>query len=101
MYPIMLVSHVLIYPLSTYIFFLLSFPLTHLLFISLISSSSYPLCFCLPAENKAVGVMKPGHTFTIEPMISEGGWSTIVQWGIHKHDSMSLVPRDFMLKVCT
>jgi methionyl aminopeptidase len=26
------------------------------------------------AENKAVGVMKPGHTFTIEPMISEGTW---------------------------
>ncbi|KAJ3126085.1 Methionine aminopeptidase 1 [Nowakowskiella sp. JEL0407] len=26
------------------------------------------------AKNKAVGVMKPGHTFTIEPMISEGVW---------------------------
>ncbi|KAI8588871.1 peptidase M24, structural domain-containing protein [Geranomyces variabilis] len=26
------------------------------------------------ARNKAVGVMKPGHTFTIEPMISEGTW---------------------------
>ena len=24
------------------------------------------------SENKAVGVLKPGHTFTIEPMISEG-----------------------------
>ena len=24
------------------------------------------------AENKAVGIMKPGHTFTIEPMISQG-----------------------------
>lgn len=24
------------------------------------------------AENKAVGVMKPGHVFTIEPMICEG-----------------------------
>lgn len=24
------------------------------------------------AENKAVGIMKPGHCFTIEPMISEG-----------------------------
>lgn len=23
-------------------------------------------------ENKAVGLMKPGHTFTIEPMISAG-----------------------------
>ena len=26
------------------------------------------------AKNKAVGVMKPGHCFTIEPMISEGVW---------------------------
>lgn len=26
------------------------------------------------AKNKAVGIMKPGHTFTIEPMISEGTW---------------------------
>ncbi|XP_023842543.1 methionine aminopeptidase 1 isoform X3 [Salvelinus sp. IW2-2015] len=26
------------------------------------------------AKNKAVGVMKPGHVFTIEPMICEGGW---------------------------
>ena len=25
-----------------------------------------------PPENKAVGVMKAGHTFTIEPMISAG-----------------------------
>ena len=24
------------------------------------------------SKNKAVGVMKPGHTFTIEPMINEG-----------------------------
>lgn len=24
------------------------------------------------SENKAIGVMKPGNTFTIEPMISEG-----------------------------
>lgn len=24
------------------------------------------------SENKAVGVMKPGHCFTIEPMISQG-----------------------------
>ncbi|KAK8737412.1 hypothetical protein OTU49_004468, partial [Cherax quadricarinatus] len=30
-------------------------------------------------ENKAVGVMKPGHTFTIEPMISEGTWKD-EQW---------------------
>ncbi|XP_011640741.1 methionine aminopeptidase 1, partial [Pogonomyrmex barbatus] len=26
------------------------------------------------AKNKAVGVMKPGHCFTIEPMISQGTW---------------------------
>ncbi|ORX77518.1 methionine aminopeptidase [Basidiobolus meristosporus CBS 931.73] len=31
------------------------------------------------AKNKAVGVMKPGHTFTIEPMISEGVWQD-EQW---------------------
>ncbi|CAB1331030.1 unnamed protein product [Coregonus sp. 'balchen'] len=28
----------------------------------------------IDSENKAVGVMKPGHVFTIEPMICEGGW---------------------------
>lgn len=26
------------------------------------------------SKNKAVGIMKPGHCFTIEPMISEGTW---------------------------
>ncbi|XP_033108312.1 methionine aminopeptidase 1-like isoform X2 [Anneissia japonica] len=26
------------------------------------------------SKNKAIGVMKPGHAFTIEPMISEGTW---------------------------
>lgn len=31
------------------------------------------------SENKAVGVMKPGHCFTIEPMISEGTWKD-EQW---------------------
>ena len=29
-------------------------------------------------ENKAVGVMKVGHTFTIEPMISEGNFHPIL-----------------------
>ncbi|XP_070559189.1 methionine aminopeptidase 1-like [Ptychodera flava] len=29
------------------------------------------------AKNKAIGVMKPGHTFTIEPMISEGTWKDL------------------------
>ena len=28
-------------------------------------------------ENKAIGVMKPGQTFTIEPMISEGVWKDV------------------------
>ncbi|KAL7637682.1 UNVERIFIED_CONTAM: hypothetical protein RMT77_011291 [Armadillidium vulgare] len=31
------------------------------------------------AKNKAIGIMKPGHTFTIEPMISEGTWKD-EQW---------------------
>eukprot|EP01147_Barroeca_monosierra_P010971 gene10971-3043_t len=26
------------------------------------------------SKNKAIGVMKPGHTFTIEPMINQGTW---------------------------
>lgn len=26
------------------------------------------------AKNKAIGIIKPGHTFTIEPMIAEGSW---------------------------
>jgi methionine aminopeptidase len=26
------------------------------------------------SENKAIGIMKPGHCFTIEPMINEGVW---------------------------
>jgi len=30
------------------------------------------LCLFPFSENKAVGVMKPGHCFTIEPMISQG-----------------------------
>lgn len=29
------------------------------------------------AKNNAVGVMKPGHCFTIEPMISEGTWRDV------------------------
>lgn len=28
--------------------------------------------YCLSLENKAIGVMKPGHSFTIEPMINQG-----------------------------
>jgi len=39
----------------------------------------HELFHCTPsvphyAKNKAIGIMKPGHTFTIEPMISEGTW---------------------------
>ncbi|KAI8803650.1 peptidase M24, structural domain-containing protein [Cladochytrium replicatum] len=39
----------------------------------------HKLFHCAPsiphyAKNKAVGAMKPGHVFTIEPMISEGVW---------------------------
>ncbi|KAI8816675.1 peptidase M24, structural domain-containing protein [Fimicolochytrium jonesii] len=41
------------------------------------------------AKNKAVGVMKPGHTFTIEPMISEGTWHD-EQWP----DSWTAVTKD-------
>ena len=29
------------------------------------------------AKNKAFGVMQPGHTFTIEPMISQGSWRDV------------------------
>lgn len=40
------------------------------------------LFHCLPniphyTKNKAVGVMKPGHIFTIEPMINEGRWEDV------------------------
>uniref|UniRef100_A0A8C9TZN6 Methionine aminopeptidase n=1 Tax=Scleropages formosus TaxID=113540 RepID=A0A8C9TZN6_SCLFO len=41
------------------------------------------------AKNKAVGVMKPGHVFTIEPMICEGGWQDET-WP----DSWTAVTRD-------
>ncbi|KAI9137909.1 peptidase M24, structural domain-containing protein [Paraphysoderma sedebokerense] len=42
----------------------------------------HKLFHCAPnvphyAKNKAVGVMKPGHIFTIEPMISEGTWRDV------------------------
>lgn len=41
------------------------------------------------ANNKAVGVMKPGHTFTIEPMINEGTWHDVSwpdDWTISTRD---------------
>lgn len=42
----------------------------------------HKLFHCAPnvphyAKNKAVGIMKPGHAFTIEPMISEGKYSQL------------------------
>jgi len=30
------------------------------------------------AKNKAIGVMKPGHVFTIEPMINAGSWKDVL-----------------------
>ena len=41
------------------------------------------------ANNKAVGVMKAGHCFTIEPMISEGVWQD-QQWP----DGWTVVTKD-------
>ncbi|XP_064457924.1 methionine aminopeptidase 1-like isoform X2 [Ornithodoros turicata] len=41
------------------------------------------------AKNKAIGIMKPGHCFTIEPMISEGSWHDDV-WP----DNWTAVTRD-------
>ncbi len=35
--------------------------------------------FVFLKDNKAVGVMKAGNSFTIEPMISEGSWKD-EQW---------------------
>lgn len=43
-------------------------------------------------ENKAVGVMKPGHVFTIEPMICEGKRQQI-------HHSSLVFPRNLMGKI--
>ena len=41
-----------------------------LIFVIILFSKGDVCFFCL--ENKAIGVMKAGHAFTIEPMISEG-----------------------------
>lgn len=48
--------------------------LTNELFRSTLLRFCYVLriLFSLISENKAVGVMKAGHVFTIEPMICEG-----------------------------
>lgn len=49
-----------------------------------------PFLSCTISENNAVGVMKAGHCFTIEPMISEGtfrdcqwpdDWTAVTQDG--------------------
>lgn len=34
-------------------------------------------------DNKAIGVCKPGHVFTIEPMINEGTWRDEL-WQVHE-----------------
>jgi len=41
------------------------------------------------SKNKAVGIMKVGHAFTIEPMICEGGWTDD-----HWPDNWTAVTRD-------
>ncbi|CAF0953729.1 unnamed protein product [Adineta ricciae] len=43
----------------------------------------HKLFHCAPniphyAKNKAIGIMKPGHSFTIEPMINAGSWRDIL-----------------------
>ena len=48
---------------------------------------------CVLAENKAVGVMKPGHTFTIEPMISEGESHTLTP---SHHHTLTLYTSPFL-----
>ncbi|KAG2177828.1 hypothetical protein INT43_003075 [Umbelopsis isabellina] len=43
------------------------------------------------ANNKAIGVLKPGHTFTIEPMICEGTWRDELwpdNWTAVTHDGL-------------
>ena len=40
--------------------------------ISIVTERTYYKFLFYLSENKAVGIMKPGHSFTIEPMISEG-----------------------------
>lgn len=54
----------------------------HLLFLS-------PFDFVILAENKAIGMMKPGHIFTIEPMINAGVWQDEIwpdEWTIVTKD---------------
>ena len=45
--------------------------------VDLVVHTCSDLSLSLCAENKAIGVMRPGHTFTIEPMISEGTWRDV------------------------
>lgn len=40
-------------------------------------------------NNKAIGIMKPGHVFTIEPMINEGSWRDVL-WP----DNWTVVTKD-------
>lgn len=42
-------------------------------------------------ENKAVGVMKPGHVFTIEPMICEGECNLCMNNNLYRNRSNEYV----------
>ncbi|XP_010786569.1 methionine aminopeptidase 1, partial [Notothenia coriiceps] len=42
------------------------------------------------AKNKAVGVMKPGHVFTIEPMICEGEWYCLCLSNVNNYDNCNV-----------
>lgn len=42
------------------------------------SSLHYRVLTLTQAENKAVGVMKAGQTFTIEPMINAGNFTSCI-----------------------
>ena len=60
-------------------------------------SGIHKLFHCAPnvphyAKNKAVGVMKTGHAFTIEPMISEGGLSHAFIGLLYPDTSLDSVP---------
>ena len=52
--------------------------LVHLNFYTIFRDENFYKLFCLNRHLNtlsAVGVMKPGHAFTIEPMISQGVWT--------------------------
>ncbi|CAJ0961709.1 unnamed protein product [Ranitomeya imitator] len=53
------------------------------------------------AKNKAVGVMKPGHVFTIEPMICEGKHDRLSACRVRFMRSSCMFPKRFRTVVCT